>query len=82
MLKEVLEQHQPIFVEDLKIDADDIIEAGITDDRERAEELLWMLTDIVHTKVSNNDRDILLKNARKYNKSKISAALRDVNWLR
>ena len=82
ILKEILEQHQPIFVEDLKIDADDIIEAGITKDRERAEELLMMLTDIVHTKVQNNDRDILLKQARIYNKSKIRAAFRDVTWLR
>ncbi len=82
ILKEVLEQHQPIFVEDLKIDADDIIEAGITNDRDRAEELLWMLTDIVHSKMQNNDRDILLKYAKKFNKNKFSAALRDVSWLR
>ena len=82
ILKEVLEQNQPIFVEDLKIDADDIIEAGITNDRERAEELLWMLTDIVHSKVTNNDRDILLKYAKRFHKSKIRAAFRDVSWLR
>ncbi len=82
ILKEVLEQNQPIFVEDLKIDADDIIEAGITNDRERAEELLRMLTDIVHSKVSNNDRDILLKYAKRFHKSKFRAAFRDVSWLR
>ena len=82
ILKEVLEQHQPIFVEDLKIDADDIIEAGITDDRERAEYLLTLLTDIVHSRVQNNDRDILLKYARKFNKNKLRAAFRDVSWLR
>ncbi|MDO4870210.1 MAG: hypothetical protein Q4A65_08015 [Bacillota bacterium] len=82
ILKEILAQHQPIFVEDLKIDADDIIEAGITNDRKRAEELLMMLTDIVHTKVQNNDRDILLKHARIFNKSKLRAAFRDVSWLR
>ena len=82
ILKEVLEQNQPIFVEDLKIDADDIIEAGITNDRERAEELLWMLTDIVHSKVTNNDRDILLKYAKRFHKSKFRAAFRDVSWLR
>jgi len=82
VLKEILAQHQPIFVEDLKIDADDIIEAGITGDRDRAEELLMMLTDIVHTKVQNNDRDILLKQAKIYHKSKIRAAFRDVTWFR
>ena len=65
-----------------RLDADDIIEAGITNDRERAEELLMMLTDIVHTKVQNNDRDILLKHAKIYNKSKFRAAFRDVSWLR
>lgn len=32
--------HEPVFTEDLVIDANDIMEAGITDSPERAEELL------------------------------------------
>lgn len=82
ILKKVLEEKQPIFVEDLAIDADDIIEAGITDDWERAEYLLNLLPEVVHQKPRDNERKVLLKYVEKYNKSKISAALRGVKWLR
>ncbi len=82
ILKEILLQHQPIFIEDLVIDADDIIEAGITDDPERAEALLDMLMDVVHKDMRNNERDKLLKLAKSYNKNKLKAAFRSVSWLR
>lgn len=82
VLKEVLEQRQPIFAEDLRIDADDIIEAGITDDPERADQLWHMLPDVVHENPALNDRDKLLGFAKKFHKSKFRAAFRDVKWLR
>ena len=82
VLKLILEQRQPIFVEDLRIDADDIIEAGITDDPERADYLLHLLPDVVHGNVALNDRDKLLGFAKKFHKSKFRATFRDVKWLR
>ena len=82
ILKQVLEERQPIFAEDLYIDADDIIEAGITDDPERADELWHMLPDVVHENPSLNDREKLLKYAKRFHRSKFSATFRDVKWLR
>ncbi|MBQ6371188.1 MAG: CCA tRNA nucleotidyltransferase [Firmicutes bacterium] len=82
ILKKVLEERQPIFAEDLRVDADDIIEAGITDDPERADELWHMLPDVVHEDPANNDRDKLLKYAKRFHRSKFSATFRDVKWLR
>lgn len=82
VLKQILLERQPIFAEDLRIDADDIIEAGITDDPERAEELLNMLPDVVHENPALNDREKLLKFAKKFHKSKFRAAFREVKWLR
>ena len=82
VLKVILEQHQPIFIEDLVIDADDIIEAGITDDPERAEYLLELLLTPVHRDMGNNERDKLLKYAKAFNKSRLRRTFRDVTWLR
>ncbi len=82
ILKQVLAERQPIFAEDLYIDADDIIEAGITDDPERADELWHMLPDVVHENPANNDREKLLKYAKRFHRSKFSATFRDVKWLR
>ena len=82
ILKVIIREKQPIFVEDLVIDADDIIEAGITDDRERAEYLLELLLTPVHKNRWNNDRDKLLKFAKGFHKSKIRRTFRNVDWLR
>ena len=82
VLKQILKERQPIFAEDLRIDADDIIEAGITDDPERADELWHMLPDVVHENPALNDRDRLLKFAKRFHRNKFSAAFREVKWLR
>ena len=82
IIKLILHQHQPIFVEDLVIDADDIIEAGITDNPVRAEYLLELLLTPVHRDMGNNERDTLLKFARGFNKSRLRRTFRDVTWLR
>ncbi len=82
LLKEIHKRRDPIFVEDLAIDANDIMEAGITDDPERADELLHMLMAKVHMNASNNDRKVLLKLAKTYHKSKIRALSRHVQWQR
>lgn len=82
IIKLILQQKQPIFVEDMVIDADDIIEAGITDDPDRAEYLLELLLTPVHRDMENNQRDKLLKYARAFNKSRLRRTFRDVTWLR
>lgn len=82
ILDTVMREKQPIFIEDLAIDADDIIEAGITDDQQRAEYLLSLLPDVIHQKPGNNERKALLSYAKKFNKSKFRVAFRDVKWLR
>ncbi|MGX8773650.1 MAG: hypothetical protein ACSW8G_01185 [Bacillota bacterium] len=82
IVKLILHQKQPIFVEDLVIDADDIIEAGITDDPDRAEYLLELLLTPVHRDMENNERDKLLKFARGFNKSRLRRTFRDVKWLK
>lgn len=82
VLKQILKERQPIFAEDLRIDADDIIEAGITDDPERADELWHMLPDVVHENPALNEREKLLKYAKRFHRSKFSAAFRDIKWLR
>lgn len=82
ILDTVLQEKQPIFIEDLAIDADDIIEAGITDDPEKAQHLLSLLPDVVHQKPKYNERKALLKYAKTFSKSKLRAAFRDVKWLR
>lgn len=82
ILEIILAEKQPIFIEDLAIDADDIIEAGITDDIERAEYLLGLLPAIVHRKMKDNDRKKLLEHAKKLNRSGFRRTFRDVRWLR
>lgn len=82
VIKVILREKQPIFIEDLVIDADDIIEAGITDDREKAEYLLELLLAPVHKDRWNNDRDKLLKFARGFSKSRFRRTFKDVRWLR
>jgi len=82
IIKLILHQHQPIFKEDMVIDADDIIEAGITDDPERAEYLLDLLLTPLHKDAANNERDKLLKYARAFQKSRLRRTFRDVTWLR
>lgn len=71
---------EPIFAEDLVIDANDIMEAGIADTPEAAEELLNQVTALVHKNPVNNHRDVLLKYAKKYSKNKLAAKMRYINW--
>lgn len=80
MLQKVTAGKEPIFAEDLVIDANDIMEAGITDDPARAQELLELVTALVHKNPVNNHRDVLLKYARKYHKNKLAAKMRYITW--
>ncbi len=82
LMQEILSQHEPIFVEDLAIDAQDILDEGITDSEERAAYLLELLPAIVHQKPQENRKKDLLKHARRLDRSKLYTAVRGVKWLR
>lgn len=82
MMEEIIAGKEPIFVEDLAINAQDILDEGITDSEERAVYLLELLPAVVHQKPQENKKKELLKYARRFNRSKIHAALRGVKWLR
>ena len=81
-MMEIEQNKEPVFVEDLEIDANDIMEAGITDDPERAAELLRSVCAIVHKNPLHNNRVRLLKAAAKYNKSKLAEQMRYIKWYR
>ena len=81
-LQEIAAGNEPVFVEDLVIDANDIMAAGITDDPERAKQLLTSLLATVHKNPRNNNREHLLKTAKKYSKSKLAEQMRYVSWTR
>ncbi|SCJ98733.1 CCA-adding enzyme [uncultured Eubacterium sp.] len=74
--------HAPVFAEDLVIDANDIMEAGITDSPEKAQELLELVVSVVHKDAKDNKREILLKAAKKFSKNKFAAKTRYVKWMK
>ena len=82
MMKKIISGNEPVFVEDLVIDANDIMEAGITDSAEKAAELLEQIAALVHKNPANNHRDVLLKYAKKYSKNKLAAKTRYVKWVK
>lgn len=81
-LKKVLGSGEPVFVEDLVIDANDIMAAGITDNPEKAEELLGQIVAKVHDDPKNNNREYLLKTAKKFSKNIFLVKTRYVKWSR
>lgn len=81
LLEEIHALHEPIFVEDLAIDGNDLIEAGICEGEEVGR-LLSLLVERTHVKPNLNTRSELLKLAKLYKKSKLAAAARGVKWLR
>lgn len=80
LMDDILSRNEPIYVEELAVDAEKLIEAGIPADR--AEEILVMLTDVVHRRPADNNEKELIKNAKKFARSKFSARTRKVKWLR
>ncbi len=79
LLEDIKKYREPIFVEDLFIDANDLVEAGICD-REKADALLKMLVEECHMHPRKNTRDKLLELARTYSKHKILAWFRGIHF--
>ena len=81
MIDEFKRKGEAVFVEDLAIDANDLIEAGICT-TDNAGKMLAMLVETIHVKPELNEYKELLKLAKKYKKSKFAAMTRGVKWLR
>ncbi|HOA42579.1 MAG TPA: CCA tRNA nucleotidyltransferase [Bacillota bacterium] len=63
ILDEINKNREPIYVEDLAIDGNDLIEAGIVEG-EKVGEMLKMLVDVVHRFPGLNTKPKLLKKAK------------------
>ncbi len=81
MLDEILRYREPIFPEDLKIDAEDLIEAGICTEA-NAEKILKMMAEALHVYPEKNNRDELMKLAALYSRNKLAAAMRGIRWIK
>ncbi len=79
-MENIISNKEPIYVEDLAVDRNYLVDHGIKE--ERVDEILVMLTDVVHRKVHENTEKDLLKYAKKFQKSKLTARTRKVKWLR
>lgn len=81
LLEEIHALHEPIFPEDLAIDGNDLIEAGICEAGE-TDKMLGMLVEKIHIKPNLNTRSELLKLAKLYKRNKLAAMTRGVKWVR
>ena len=79
MMDEIETNNEPIFLEDLAIDGNDITYNGIAKD-DKVGELLKMLLALVHKEPERNTRKELLAYAEKYANSTVEAAFRKMNW--
>lgn len=81
MLKEIQSRQEPIFIEDLAIDREYIMEK-LDVNAERADELLHSVLDMVHRKPAENNEEDLLKHAKKFKNSKFAEKTRRIKWMR
>ena len=81
MLDQFDKNNEPIFVEDLAIDGNDLMEAGILDDPEACDKMLHMLIERLHIDPKKNTRQELFKLAKTYKKSKLKAYFRGISWI-
>ena len=79
ILEDIKKYREPIFVEDLFIDANDLVEAGICKP-EKAEALMKMLVEECHMHPRKNTREKLLELARTYSRYKFLAWFRGMHF--
>lgn len=80
-MSEIKANKEPIFIEDLAIDGDDLIEAGFSQGEDLGKMLL-MLLDAVHKTPKKNNKKDLIKLAKIYKRNPIRRHARNVRWLR
>ena len=81
LLTVIRNEKEPLFVEDLAINGDDLIAAGF-EEGESIGQMLYMLLDAVHLKPQRNEKKELLKLAKIYKKSWLRRTSRNVTWLK
>lgn len=81
MLDEIKMYKEPIFEEELAIDGNDLMEAGICKSPEDAAKMMSMLMDELHVHPRKNTRKELLALAKKYKRFKFLTWTRGVHWL-
>jgi len=82
LLEEIHGLREPIFIDDLTVDANDLIEVGICDTVEEGEKLLGLVVERLHIFPLKNKRDEILKLAKKYKSNKLAVATRGIRWMR
>jgi len=80
-MDEIEANSEAIFVDDLKIDEDDIVKRDIAD-RENAGDILDELLKLVHKNPGLNNKHDLLFNAQKLSKSKMRTAFKKVKRMK
>ncbi len=81
ILNDIKVRKEPVYIEDLAINGQDLIDEGIADG-EKIGQILNQLLDVVHRRPDNNKREYLLETARKFSKNPLIAATRKVKWLK
>lgn len=81
ILEDIRKFKEPIFIEDLAIDGNDLIEEGIAEG-EKIGEILLMLIDVVHMKPNLNTKSEMLRYAKQFSKSKLAASFRKVKFVK
>lgn len=82
MLEEAKTYEEAMHVEDLAIDANDLIREGIAKDKDEADKLLEMVLDFVLIKPKNNTEKFLLKKASQVKHNPFVKHTRKVWWRR
>ena len=82
LLDEIKMYKEPIFEEELAIDGNDLLEAGICKTTEEAAKMLTMLIEEMHVHPKKNTRKDLLALAKKYKTFKFLAWTRGTHWVR
>lgn len=81
VMKELKYSGHPVYVEDLAVNGDDLIQIGIPKGP-KVDEMLLMLADVVHQRPHENTKKDLLAYARKFSTSKWAARTRNVKWIK
>jgi len=81
LLEEIKMYREPIFEDELAIDANDLLEAGICQTAEDAAKMLSMLVEEMHVHPRKNTRADLLALAKKYKTFKFLTWTRGTHWL-
>lgn len=81
LLDEIKMYREPIFEDELAIDGNDLMAAGICSTAEEAAHMLTMLVEEMHVHPRKNTRADLLDLAKKYKKFKFLTWTRGIHWL-